>query len=74
MLNKPEEAKLWVERTLEKHPDVTIEGFLAGPDWTEADRKHMDKVMLQAGFPLCAKPEDLLQFAKPVRRPGCVEG
>ena len=71
--NKDEEAKLWVERTLENHPGVTIEGFLAGPDWTDADRVHMVKVMREARFPVCAKPEDLLQFAEPVRLPECVE-
>jgi hypothetical protein len=65
MLNKPEEAKLWVASTLAKHPGVTIEGFLAGPDWTDSDRAHMRKVMRQAGFPLCAKPEDVVQFSEP---------
>jgi TolB-like protein/class 3 adenylate cyclase/Tfp pilus assembly protein PilF len=72
MLGKREEATLWVERTLEKHPDLTIEGFLAGPDWMDSDRTHLGKIMRQAGFPLCAKAEQLGQITEPVRLPECV--
>lgn len=71
MLDRPDEAKLWVARTLEKYPDLTIEGFLAGPDWLDTDREHLGKVMREAGFPICAKPEKLMEFAKPVRLPEC---
>jgi TolB-like protein/class 3 adenylate cyclase/cytochrome c-type biogenesis protein CcmH/NrfG len=71
MLNRSQDARLWVTKTLEKHPDLTIEGLLAGPDWLDADRAHLSKVMRKAGFPVCAKPEQLKGIQNPVRQPEC---
>jgi hypothetical protein len=71
MLGRAEEAKLWVSRTLEHHPDLTIQGYLSPPDWTDADRTHMIKVMREAGFPPCAKLEELKSIDNPIRLPEC---
>ena len=71
MLGNSEEAKLWVARTLEVHPDLTIEGLLAGPDYRDADRKYLGKIMRTAGFPVCAKPEQLKAIENPIRLPEC---
>ncbi len=71
MLDRSQEAKLWVTRTLEKHPDLTIEGFLADPGWLDSDRAYVGKVMRKAGFPVCAKPEQLKGIKNPVRLPEC---
>jgi TolB-like protein/class 3 adenylate cyclase/cytochrome c-type biogenesis protein CcmH/NrfG len=71
MLNRSQEAKLWVTRTLEKHPNLTIEGFLADPGWPDAERAYLGKVMRRAGFPVCAKPEQLKDIKNPVRLPEC---
>jgi TolB-like protein/Tfp pilus assembly protein PilF len=73
MLNRPEEAKLWVSRTLEKHPDLTIQDFLSRPDWGEFDRKHLTKVMRAAGFPSCATPDRLKAIENPIPLPECVK-
>ena len=71
MLNKPDEAKLWVARTLEKHPDLTIESFLATPGWPDVERVHFAKVMRAAGFPVCAKPEQLKGIEGAIRMQEC---
>ena len=71
MLDRSQEARLWVTQTLDKHPHLTIEGFLASPDWFDSDRAHLGKVMQVAGFPVCAKPEQLEEIKNPVRLPQC---
>jgi TolB-like protein/class 3 adenylate cyclase len=71
MLDRSQEAKLWMSRTLEKHPDLTVEGFLADPNWLDADRAYLGKVMRKAEFPICAKPEQLEGIKNPVRLPEC---
>ena len=71
MINRPDEAKIWVARTLEKHPDLTIEGYLNRPDWTDSDRKHLTKIMQAAGFPACARPDQLKGIEHPIRLPEC---
>ena len=37
----------------------------------EAERKQMEGLMREAGFPVCAKPEELAKFEKPLRLPEC---
>jgi TolB-like protein/class 3 adenylate cyclase/Tfp pilus assembly protein PilF len=69
-LGRSEEARAAVAAALERHPDLSIQGFLSGPNG-EADRKLMEGLMREAGFPVCAKPEDAAKFAKPLRLPEC---
>ena len=71
MLGRSEETKLWVQRTLKEHPDLTIESFLGTPDWADADRQYLARLMQVAGFPACAKPEQLKRFTIPIRLPEC---
>ena len=71
MLDRPDEAKLWVQRTLQEHPDLTIEGFLSTPDWADADRQYLAALMRAAGFPACAKTEQLEGFKSPIHLPEC---
>jgi TolB-like protein/class 3 adenylate cyclase/Tfp pilus assembly protein PilF len=71
MLDRPDEAKLWVARTLEKYPDLTIQGYLSPPEWIEADRKHLIPIMRKAGFPPCATPVQLKTLEKPIPLPEC---
>ena len=57
MLNKPDEAKVWVARTLQQHPDLTIEHFINfDTGLADADRKLFTETMRKAGFPPCATP------------------
>ena len=71
MLDRPDEAKLWLAKTLEKHPDLTIQGYLSPPDWADADRKHLIPIMRKAGFPPCATPIQLKTLDKPIPLPEC---
>jgi hypothetical protein len=70
-LGKEDEAKATVAKTLEQHPDLTIEGFVSSPGWSEAERKLLIDKMRQAGFPPCAKPDQLKGIANPIRLPEC---
>ena len=70
-LGRAEEAQAIVKQALDAFPDLTIEGFVSDPGWSEAERQRLIETMRTAGFPACAKPEELAQFAKPVRLPEC---
>jgi hypothetical protein len=54
---------------LARHPDLSIQGLLSEPETGEAERT--GELMREAGFPVCAKPEELAQFEKPLRLPEC---
>ena len=54
-------------------PDQRLEGFVGAPDWSEAERQRLTEMMRKAGFPACAKPEELAKLAKPVRLSECVK-
>jgi len=41
------------------------------PGFSDPEHKRMVKAMRLAGFPACAKPEQLAKFAKPLRLPEC---
>ena len=69
-LGRSEEARAAVAAALARHPDLSIQGFLSSPTG-EADRKLMEGLMREAGFPVCAKPEELAKFEKPLRLPEC---
>jgi hypothetical protein len=71
-VGRSEEAKSAVSDTLQHFPDLTIEGFLGTPDWSDADRVRFMGPMRAAGFPACAKPETWAKSPQLVRLPECV--
>ena len=71
-LGREPQAKATVADMLAKNPDLTIEGFLGAPDWSDADRVRFIGPMRAAGFPPCAKPEILAKNPQLVRLPECV--
>ncbi|ANY82365.1 adenylate cyclase (plasmid) [Microvirga ossetica] len=72
-LGRQEEARAAVLETLKRHPDLTIESFaLNSPGYSDAERQRLVEGMQSAGFPPCAKPEQLQAMAAPVHRlPEC---
>jgi tetratricopeptide (TPR) repeat protein len=72
MLGRVDEAKVWVAKTLEKYPNLTIEGFLSTPDWNDRERKFLSDAMRRAGFPVCAaRREDIATSAMAALLPEC---
>jgi tetratricopeptide (TPR) repeat protein len=69
-LGRSEEARAAVAAALERHPDLSIQGLLSQP-LPEAERKHMEGLMREAGFPVCAEPEAVAKFEKPLHLPEC---
>lgn len=72
VLGREPQAKAAVANTLARSPDLTIEGFMGTPDWTDADRKRFVEPMRAAGFPVCASPETLTKNPHLVRLPECL--
>ncbi len=70
-LGRFEEAKTWVQKALERHPDLTIEGIANEPGFSDAEHQRFIDTMRLAGFPPCAKPEALAKIEKPSRLPEC---
>jgi TolB-like protein/DNA-binding winged helix-turn-helix (wHTH) protein/Flp pilus assembly protein TadD len=70
-LDRDEEAKVWVAKALAKHPELTIEGFVNGPWWSDSERKRIIDAMQHAGFPPCALPGQLDGGTNPIRIPQC---
>jgi tetratricopeptide (TPR) repeat protein len=69
-LGRTAEAEATVRQALERFPDLTIEGYAYGE--TNSDtRRHLIETMRLAGFPPCAKPEDIANLTKPLRPPEC---
>jgi TolB-like protein/class 3 adenylate cyclase len=71
-LHRPEEAKIWVAKALEKQPGLTVQGLLSTPGWGDKERVRMLETMRQAGFPLCASAQDLAGISKPMILPECL--
>jgi len=58
---------------LTRNPDTSIE-LLLNRDWLFVRQQERDlfvKGLRKAGFPLCAKPEELAKAANPIRLPEC---
>ena len=72
-LDRADEAQAIVKQALIQFPDLTIEGFVSDPGWSEAERQRLIETMRSAGFPACAKPEELARFANPRRLPECAK-
>jgi len=71
-LGRDEEAKTWVAKALAKYPELTIEGFINEPGWSDSERKRIMDAMQHAGFPPCALPGQLDGVTSPIRIPECV--
>jgi tetratricopeptide (TPR) repeat protein len=71
-LGRTDEARKAVAEVLKRFPELTIEGFLSQPEFNDVERQHLIKTLRAAGFPACARPEELAQFAKPTRLPECI--
>ena len=71
-LGRMEEAKASVADTLSAFPNVSVEAMINEPGWTDAERKRFSDAMRLAGFPVCAKAEELAKIEKPLRLPECV--
>jgi TolB-like protein/DNA-binding SARP family transcriptional activator len=70
-VGRTEEAKSWVGKALERHPDLTVEGWASEPGFNGAERERLIDTMRLAGFPPCAKPEALAEIDEPVRLAEC---
>jgi hypothetical protein len=71
-LGRQEEARAAVADALKRHPNLTIEGFaLNSPGYSDAERQRLVEGMRAAGFPPCAKPEQLQGMTAPIRLPEC---
>ena len=57
--------------SLARHPGLSIQGLLSRPDFSAAERKQTEELMRKAGFPPCAKPEELAKLEKPLPIPEC---
>jgi TolB-like protein/DNA-binding winged helix-turn-helix (wHTH) protein/Tfp pilus assembly protein PilF len=71
-LGRDEEARTWVAKALAKYPDLTIEGFVNGPWWSDSERRRLMDVMQRAGFPPCALLGQLDGVTNPVRISQCI--
>jgi hypothetical protein len=72
-LGRADEARAIVKQALNQYPDLTIEGFVSDPGWSETERQRLIETMRAPGFPSCAKPAELVQFSNPVHLPECVK-
>jgi TolB-like protein/class 3 adenylate cyclase/cytochrome c-type biogenesis protein CcmH/NrfG len=70
-LGRAAEAKAVVTSALARFPDISIEKHASRPEFIEHGRQRWIETMGKAGFPACARAEELAQFAKPVRLPEC---
>jgi tetratricopeptide (TPR) repeat protein len=72
-LGRMDEARAATADALKRFPDLTIEGLVNGPGWSDFERQRFIETLRAAGFPACARPETLARFAKPVRLPECAK-
>ena len=70
-LGRTNEARAAVDRALALFPDMSIEGLTSSPAWADPERSRFTETMRKAGFPACAKAEELAKFEKSVRLPEC---
>ncbi|GLS20682.1 adenylate cyclase [Labrys miyagiensis] len=70
-LGRTDEAKATVQEALKRYPTLSIEESVnrVGPD--DAIRQRHLEAMRLAGFPACAKPDQLNGFTNPFRLPEC---
>jgi hypothetical protein len=70
-LGRAKEAHETVKQALDRYPDLTIEGWVSDPGMNAAERQRFIETMRLAGFPACAKPEEIANIKKPFRLPEC---
>ena len=70
-LGRKDEARAAVANALEGMPDLTIEGYVNAPWWSERERPLLIDPMRLAGFAPCAKPDELAELVRPVVLPEC---
>jgi tetratricopeptide (TPR) repeat protein len=59
-LGRAGEARAAVADALARHPTVTIEGYtILDHVWSEAERERLTETMREAGFPACARQEEV---------------
>jgi TolB-like protein/class 3 adenylate cyclase len=71
MLDRGDEAKAVVGRTLGRFVNMTIEGFVNRPEWADHERTRLVETMGKAGFPACMPAAEMAKLANPVRLPEC---
>ncbi len=71
-LGEREKAETATREALQHHPGLTAEGYANEPGFNETERQKLADTMRDAGFPLCAKPEQLEAVKNPFRIPDCV--
>ena len=69
--DRGDDARRAVADALAQYPDLAIEGFLSDPGFSGYERLRLAGPLRDAGFPVCAKPEELAKFEKPFRLPEC---
>jgi len=62
-----DKAKVAAADAVARHPDLTAEGFANEPGFNDVERKKLAEKTRDAGFPTCAKPEQLASSTKPMR-------
>ena len=70
-LGRKDEAKAAVADTLKQYPEVTIENFIADPEWSDAEPERFAETMRNAGFPVCAKDDVAADAAVAILVPEC---
>jgi TolB-like protein/class 3 adenylate cyclase/Flp pilus assembly protein TadD len=70
-LGRTDEARVWVNDALAHYPDLTVEGFVIDQSLSGAERQRLVGTMKAAGFPICAKPDQLKEVERTVRLPEC---
>ena len=73
-LGREAEARAATAEALARFPNLTIEAFaVAEPGWSEAERQLLVRTMRAAGFPPCAKPEEIATLGMPARLSDCAQ-
>jgi TolB-like protein/class 3 adenylate cyclase/Tfp pilus assembly protein PilF len=70
-LGRAAKAQAVVTKALARFPDISIEKQISPPGFADHERQRYIETMRKAGFPACAKAEELAQFEKPIQLPEC---
>lgn len=71
-LGEREKAEAATREALQHHPELTAEGYANEPGFNETERQKLADTLRDAGFPLCATPEQLEAVENAFRIPECV--
>ena len=70
-LGRSNDARAAVTDPLARYPTLTVQGWVSRPDINPAGRPKYEDLMRKAGFPVCAKPEELARYPNPVPYAEC---